>query len=35
MLAFLHPLSEGLEDYSIARTRRGLRALEVAGWRQG
>jgi cation-transporting ATPase G len=27
MLAFLYSLSEGLEDYSIARTRRGLRAL--------
>lgn len=27
MLAFLYSLSEGLEDYSIVRTRRGLRAL--------
>lgn len=27
MLAFLFSLSEGLEDYSIARTRHGLRAL--------
>jgi cation-transporting P-type ATPase G len=27
MLAFLFSISEGLEEYSIARTRRGLRAL--------
>ncbi|MEH0826289.1 MULTISPECIES: heavy metal translocating P-type ATPase [unclassified Micromonospora] len=27
MLAFLYSISEGLEEYSIARTRRGLRAL--------
>jgi cation-transporting ATPase G len=27
MLAFLYSLSEGLEDYSITRARRGLRAL--------
>ena len=27
MLAFLFSISEGLEDYSLARTRRGLRAL--------
>ncbi|GKV71885.1 cation-translocating P-type ATPase [Arthrobacter sp. KFRI-F3372] len=27
MLAFLYAISEGLEEYSVARTRRGLRAL--------
>ncbi|MFI7523386.1 heavy metal translocating P-type ATPase [Micromonospora globbae] len=27
MLAFLYSISEGLEEYSVARTRRGLRAL--------
>jgi cation-transporting ATPase G len=27
MLAFLYSISEGLEEYSLARTRRGLRAL--------
>lgn len=27
MLAFLYAISEGLEEYSLARTRRGLRAL--------
>jgi cation-transporting ATPase G len=27
MLAFLYSVSEGLEEYSLARTRRGLRAL--------
>ena len=27
MLAFLYSISEGLEEYSMARTRRGLRAL--------
>src|SRR5690606_39074024 len=27
MLAFLFSISEGLEEYSLARTRRGLRAL--------
>jgi cation-transporting ATPase G len=27
MLAFLFSISEGLEEYSVARTRRGLRAL--------
>ncbi|WP_067175192.1 heavy metal translocating P-type ATPase [Microtetraspora niveoalba] len=27
MLAFLYSMSEGLEEYSLARTRRGLRAL--------
>ncbi|MEW1781863.1 cation-transporting P-type ATPase, partial [Arthrobacter sp. NPDC080086] len=27
MLAFLYAISEGLEEYSLAKTRRGLRAL--------
>ena len=27
MLAFLYSISEGLEEYAVARTRRGLRAL--------
>ncbi len=27
MLAFLFSISEGLEEYSLTRTRRGLRAL--------
>ncbi|MCB8799035.1 cadmium-transporting ATPase, partial [Escherichia coli] len=27
MLAFLYSISEGLEEYSLAKTRRGLRAL--------
>ena len=27
MLAFLYSISEGLEEYSVARTRHGLRAL--------
>jgi cation transport ATPase len=27
MLAFLYSIAEGLEDYALARTRRGLRAL--------
>ena len=26
-LAFLYSISEGLEEYAVARTRRGLRAL--------
>ena len=41
MLAFLFSISEGLEEYSIARTRRGLRALlslvpdRATVWRDG
>ncbi|GAA3716625.1 hypothetical protein GCM10022224_097830 [Nonomuraea antimicrobica] len=27
MLAFLYSISEGLEEYALLRTRRGLRAL--------